>query len=485
MALRTPKLVNGSLRMDSMFYMFGNVFTKGFLLISMPFLARMLNPSDFGILTVFETLFGILSVVISFGVSDSIVRYYYEQKMDFNKAAGSMYMVAVGIAVSLVTIIYLSKKVIATGMNIPEIVVVFAVIFAFMEIPKSIFLQMLIAEKKSKAYSLYTTTASFLSLSFTLVFVYYIKDHRYVGRFYGQLVPSLSFFIISQVAIIKGFNFMASRKDIIKYANYFFNYSLPLLPYRLSGIILTYIDSVIIASTVGLKETGLYSIAYRVGMGILILHVSIGQAIEPRIMILLKDLEPNTITINKLIEQAAKYIFFFGYIVAVFAKDILNLLIPASYNDAVDLVPVIVLSYCVLFIFEQFTRINRHFKKTQVNAFAMFVSVVANVILNLILIPVYGYGIAATTTLLSFMIMLAVLLYHTRYVLKIEQIVDLRSIISKIFLPVVLAYTSCELIDFENGYSNLLIQSLLSTALLGYIFYSDVVKLLKKYEWLS
>ena len=208
---------------------------------------------------------------------------------------------------------------------------------------------------------MYATIGSFLSLSFTLLFVYLLSDNRYEGRFLGQLVPAILFFVVAQVYIFKHFDF--KFKIDTNYLKYFFNYSLPLIPYRLSGILLTYVDSIIIAKIVGLTETGLYSIAYRIGMGILILHVSISQALEPKIMLLMNNYDDNIKIINGHINQAAKYLFYFGFLISVFTKYILIVLVPESYYGALDLVPIIILSYCLLFIFEQFTRINRHFKK--------------------------------------------------------------------------------------------------------------------------
>ena len=237
----------------------------------MPFLTRMLDPSDFGVITVFESIYGVMTVIFSFGVADSIARYYYEEKKDFKIAAGTMYIVSFALSAIFLLIVLFFRESLADQFSIPIIVISYAGILSFSDIPKTIFLQLLNAREKSKIYSIYATIGSFLSLSFTLLFVYLLSNNRYEGRFLGQLVPAILFFVIAQVYIFKHFDF--KFKIDTNYLKYFFNYSLPLIPYRLSGILLTYVDSVIIAKIVGLTETGLYSIAYRIGMGILILHV--------------------------------------------------------------------------------------------------------------------------------------------------------------------------------------------------------------------
>ena len=438
----------------------------------MPFLTRMLDPSDFGVITVFESIYGVMTIIFSLGVADSITRYYYEEKNDFKTAAGTMYVGAFVLSIIFLLIVLFFRESLADQFSIPVIVIFYAGILSFSDIPKTIFLQLLNAREKSKIYSIYATIASFLSLSFTLLFVYLLSENKYEGRFLGQLIPATLFFVIAQVYIFKHFDF--KFKIDTNYLKYFFNYSLPLIPYRLSGILLTYVDSVIIAKIVGLTETGLYSIAYRVGMGILILHVSISQALEPKIMLLMNNYDDNIKIINGHIDQAAKYLFYFGFLISVFAKYILIVLVPESYYGALDLVPIIILSYCLLFIFEQFTRINRYFKKTNVNAIAMLISVGVNIVLNLFLIPKFGYKIAAVTTLISFIVMLSVLWYNSRFQLKIKAIVDLDRIILKTLLPISLIFCFTVYISVEIMFVDILIKSFISLILLYFLFQKEI-----------
>lgn len=436
----------GSLRNHSSFYLIANIFSKGFLLISMPILTRMLSPSDFGIITIFDSIYFTMTILFSFAVEESIKRFYFEKRRDFSYAAGSMFIAASLLSMVFLAIILLFHDWLSNLFAVPAVVILFAGVLSFLAVPKGILMQLLNAQQESKKYSLLATIASFLNLSFTILFIYLLKDNKYEGRVYGQMVPAILFFVLAQIYIFRKFKFTIRRR----YLKYFFSYSLPLIPYRLSGLLLTYVDSMIIGKIVGMKETGLYSIAYRIGMGVLILHTSISMAMEPKIMLLMNNYQENVKKINGYIENAAKSLFFFGFVISVFAKYILRVLVPEEYYDAINIVPIIILSYCFLFIYEQFTRINRFYKKTIINTTAMVISIIVNIILNIWLIPIFGYKIAAFTTLISMIVLLGTLWYHTRFYLQITSIVNVQRLIMYILLPVSLFYGLTLFITFNN-----------------------------------
>ena len=128
-----------------------------------------------------------------------------------------MYFGAFLISIFLLFILFSDS--LAKQFSVPAAVMFYAGILSFSDVPKTIFLQLLNAREKSKIYSLYSTIGSFLSLSFTLLFVYHLSENRYEGRFLGQIIPALSFFIVAHVYIFKNFVF----KFNIKYIKYFLN----------------------------------------------------------------------------------------------------------------------------------------------------------------------------------------------------------------------------------------------------------------------
>lgn len=473
MSLLTTYLLGSkdSLRKHSSFYLLANILSKGFLLISMPFLTRMLTPSDFGIITIFDSIYHVMTVLFSFAVEESIKRYYFEEKNNFNDAAGSMYTVASLFSILFLFFILLLRIPLSNSLNVPTIVIVYAALLSFLALPKGILLHLLNAKQKSKTYSLVAASASLINLFFTLLFVYFLKENKYEGRLYGQLVPAILLFMAAQIYCLKRFKLGLD----IHFIKYFLKYSLPLIPYRLSGLLLTYVDSMIIGKMTGMTDTGLYSIAYRIGMGVLLLHTSISMALEPKIMVLMNYINDNVKKINNYIENSAKALFFFGFAISVFAKYIMIVLVPSSYMDALNLVPIIILSYCILFIYEQFTRINRFYKKTYINTTAMLISVSINIVLNILLIPEFGYKVAAFTTLISMIVLLAILWYNTRIKLKVKSVVNIKRLVLFTLLPISVLYVLTTLVTVENIVLDLLIKIII-TSLLILILFKDKIK---------
>lgn len=450
-------LCKNSVRLHTIYYLLANVVSKGFLLISMPFLTALLSPTDFGIITIFDSLYYILVVVSSLAVEESLKRYFFENDKNFDVAAGSMYTTALLFSLLMSFLIYFFKIELGQALNIPPKAVAFAGILAFLALPNNVLLQLLNAKEESKKYAVILTSSSLFNLFFTLWFVFLLTDNKYEGRIYGQLIPAVVLFLLGHFYGLRKFKFGFDRNAI----KYFIYYSLPLIPYRLSGILLTYVDSIIIGKIKGMSDTGLYSIAYRVGMGLLLLHTSISMAIEPKIMNLMNDGKDNVKQINRYIENAAKLIFYVAFVLAVFAKYIFMVLVPTSYMDAWNVVPIIVLSYCVLFIYEQFTRINRFYKKTMVNTMSMLLSVVLNIIMNLIFIPIYGYKAAAYTTLISMAFLLLMLWFYTRYIMRMLLVVDVKGLVFRYLIPLSFLYVIMFQIKIHGIYFDIIVKMVL------------------------
>lgn len=55
-----------------------------FSFIALIFFTRFLTPSEFGIMSVFESFTALFSILLGLGIRGAIVRYYHENKEDFH-----------------------------------------------------------------------------------------------------------------------------------------------------------------------------------------------------------------------------------------------------------------------------------------------------------------------------------------------------------------------------------------------------------------
>ena len=85
--------------------------------------------------------------------------------------------------------------------------------------------------------------------------------------------------------------------------------------------------------------------------------------------------------------------------VDILAPEVVAILAPGEYSEAMALVPVIAASVFFMFLYSYCSNIEFYFEKTGLAAMASTFAAVANVILNTIFIPIFGYRAAGYTTL--------------------------------------------------------------------------------------
>ena len=83
-------------------------------------------------------------------------------------------------------------------------------------------------------------------------------------------------------------------------------------------------------------------------------------------------------------------------------------------------VPPIVLGILCQYIYTHYVNIELHLKKTKFVSFGTIFAALLNIILNAIFVPIYGFVAAAYTTFFSYICLLVIHYFITRFVLKIN-----------------------------------------------------------------
>ena len=74
-------------------------------------------------------------------------------------------------------------------------------------------------------------------------------------------------------------------------------------------------------------------------------------------------------------------------------------------GDSIQILPVIILSYLFFFLYTMYVQYSFFYKKTYLVALYTLLASVINIFLNYILIPKFGYQIAAWTTVISYFLL--------------------------------------------------------------------------------
>jgi O-antigen/teichoic acid export membrane protein len=192
-------------------------------------------------------------------------------------------------------------------------------------------------------------------------------------------------------------------------------YSLPILPHVIASNLLANFDRILIAQYYGPTEVGIYAFGYQLGGIALIVWAATNTAWSPWYFENMKL--KNYAIIRKRTQQ---YLFLFTVLTVVLvivSPALVNLLAPERYRDARHIVPMIMASGFFSLLYSFYANIEFFERKTGFISIATILSAAVNISLNLLLLPRFGYQVAAWTTLAAYM---SLFLFHA-FVVKVKM----------------------------------------------------------------
>ena len=430
------KLDSGTLEFlkHSRNYLTGNVFIKGLTIISIPIMTRLLTPSEFGLLAVFISLVTILTIIYTLGTQGTVTRYFFESKNDFGDFFGSnfCYLWVVGIILSFITFGY--KREIAELLDIPKQVIVLAIAIAFTSATYATVESYLQASKKSLLLTRISIVRGIFSLIITIAITYYLNDQKYLGTVYSMLLFSCIFFIYSLYLVRKVVKFNFSWEHI-KYSLFMGG---PIIIHMLSGQIINTFDQIMINKMVGAREVGLYSFAYKIGMIFQMILISLNQSWGPLFFEYLKN--ENYGKIESIAKKFSIITSVLALGLVLISPQISNILAPAEYSEAIAIIPIIIIGFMFQFLYTLYVGYAFYAKKTATIAIITVFCAGINIYLNYIFIPLYGYMVAAWTTLVTFALFFITHYINVRLFIKPEKIVEFRVVVLPILISMLLIF---------------------------------------------
>jgi len=270
-------------------YFSADVAVKALGFISIPIFTRLFTQEDYGIVAVFSSYVGIMTVVLSLNSYTAVSRYYYEKTDDFNEFIGTT-LIFVGIVFCLTISIYiLFNDKITNLMKLPKPLPIYLIFACLFTIIYRIYYQILVPQRRSKEAAIISVLKGYIGFGVAVLLVCLLNESRYLGRIWSTLLVGLIFSIYFITKIFK-YSKLCFRTKHIKYI---LNYSVPLIPYALSGIILAQFDRVMINNIINTASAGLYSLGYNIGMLLLIVIGSTQTALMPDFFKFIDDKEYN------------------------------------------------------------------------------------------------------------------------------------------------------------------------------------------------
>lgn len=416
-------------------YIVNNFLQKGIIFITAPIFSRLLTKDEYGLVTNFQSWLAVLSIIFSLDLYSSIQR----AKLDFEDDLDG-YLSSILTLSTIVTIVFwISSRIFnirvcnLLGMtpdliNFLFIYILFYSAFNFLQTKHRICLEY-------KSFTIISISTSILSLVGSLILVFLIKE-KYWGKILGDNLPILCISILVYLRImIKGKTYF--NKLYWKYA---LSLSIPLIPHHLAGNILSQFDRIMIANLCGFDKTAIYSMAYNVALILSIIWNSFNGAWSPWFY---EQMEKEKYDKIKKISNVFILVFFIVTLILItIGPEIIKIMAPKPYYEGINIIPVVLLGIFFQFLYSMYVNIQFYNKNTKYIPIGTVLSALINILLNAILIPRYGYIIAAYTTLTGY-----IFLYIFHYVISKKmlqkEIYDQRYILKFIFatpLIIIISY---------------------------------------------
>lgn len=403
-------------------YLTADFFAQALGFISVPIFTRLLTPHEYGILAIFSSLISIMGILYGLNITAGIRQYYMERTDDFDESLGSNLIFLIVLNLFLTFGVFVWRKNLARYFGLDDFVFFMAILITGGTVVYEVLLTYLQGSQNSKKYSILEVVKNSSILIISIILVIVFEKDKYLGRIYGQLIVTGIIFILAFLFLSK----IAKFTFRWKYVKFTLSFGIPLIPHTLSGFILTYFDRVIIQHLSTTTNTGLYSFAYNVGMLMYVVAMASSKAWQP---IFYRDYaELKYQTIEKKASNYSNYIYIAAIGLILFAKEIVMVLASKRYYNALNLIPAIILSYVMVYLYTLYFQYASFRRKTALISLNTLIAAVLNIVLNYLLIPKYGYFMAAYTTLISFMVLLILHYINAKYVLK-EHVISLTKIL--------------------------------------------------------
>ena len=300
-----------------------------------------------------------------------------------------------------------------------------------------------------------------MSLIFPICLVYFFGS-KAQNVIYGLVLSNIVF-------VIYGIIFL-KRKKALLCRNIRFNksicrkllsYGLPMMPGAIFLILMGTLDKFFLAVFLDISSVGYYTVAVGIAAMVASFATPLGVVLFPSFSGLLAEGNNSKVSqyVNGLF-SIGLYIFLpLGFGIALFSKSIILSLFGPIYEASIQ--PLIILIIGI--VFYSFHILFRGYignvRKTTVFIKMLVPSIIINIILNLILIPIYGLSGAAFATSFSYVILGCVTVFYVKKSIKI----DISKIEPKKFLTItfVLFFVSYILKDYTDNILTMAIFGLL------------------------
>lgn len=390
-----------------------NCISSGITFLSMPLFTRLMSSDQYGVVTVYNSWVQVFSVFatlnLSAGAFNNGMVKFSDDRDRYSSSMQGLFA-AVNLVVGLVIVGACMFVPGAVDLPLPLVACIFAQIFA-----NQIFALWSARQRYEYRYRSLLAMTFVFAVAVTVLSVIAVAiapddsmkaPVKVVSSAFGGLLVALVIIVATQRK--------APRPYVGKYWKFAFAFSVPLIPHYLSLIVLGQIDRIMIASMIGESVAAHYAVAYTIGMALSIISSALNSSIVPWQFEKMKrgDFEG----LSQRATAMVALLSVVGIAVALISPEILYIAAPPEYQEAVIVMPPVVMSVVFTFIYNVLSNYEFYYMENKFISIASVFAAAVNVFSNMLFIPVFGFAAAAYSTVACYALLA---LAHTLFSLKV------------------------------------------------------------------
>lgn len=396
-------------------YLAFSVLASGIGFLTTVYMAKTISQEAMGIVGLFMAIFFVAPQLVSFASTGLIainkVKLQKDDFIDFSKA-----YITFGF-INFVAIFFISCIVALFFREYWQIFFVLPVV-SFLMFINSFHQAEMVQEGKAKNYGIYNLFNALGTAFFTVVFIGFFKLD-WDGRLWAMLIGQglvLFFMYKKTFYTLHSFEIKIDKSQFKE----FIRFGLPLFAGLGAGWILNQADNYIVLHFFTLKDVGVYAVAYSIGTIVNTINQAATNSIVPTLYNAFERKEGHKV-VKKLNMYYSIIIIIISLIIGGGAFWYMPLIFGEAYSKSADIVFFIALAFGFNGIYRTTGGVIAFYKQNTLQMKLIYLSATVNVVVSILLIPLFGLVSPAIGTLVAYMLLAYTSYYYGWKILKKEE----------------------------------------------------------------
>lgn len=371
---------------------------QGIAFITTPIFTRMLGTAEYGKYSVYNSWMVVLSCFMGCGITNSLATGKYKFESDYLRFRTTLLVFGTLTSILFIGGLAIFIQPLSSLMNYNALVFLSLLLSSLFHYIVGYAQNIFIYEKRAVVNFVISIALSISTVVLSIIFILNeVFKERYLSRILGGFIPYLIAAIFCWILLYKECPCKPQR-EYIKFGLYI---GVPIIFHTLAQNILGQSDRLMMDyMDIPSSNIGIYSLFYTLCNVLVVILNALNSTWTPFYYDDLKN--KNTILIDK---KSKNYIELFSVLVSGFlllSREVTYIMADYSYWSGIDLIPILAIASYFTFMYQFHVNYEFYLGKTKAVAIGTVSSSLINIILNALLIPLWGMFGAAIATSVSY-----------------------------------------------------------------------------------